>query len=46
VVEKVISDEIFTQSSPISILVTGATGFIGSRLISSLVKSGYTVTVV
>jgi len=43
-VEKVISDEIFTQSSPFSILVTGATGFIGSRLISSLVESGYTVT--
>jgi len=43
-VEKVISDEIFTQSSPFSILVTGATGFIGSRLISFLTKSGYTVT--
>ncbi|QDI89572.1 NAD-dependent epimerase/dehydratase family protein [Candidatus Nitrosopumilus sp. SW] len=28
---------------PFSILVTGATGFIGSRLISSLVSSGYTV---
>lgn len=29
---------------PFSILVTGATGFIGSRLISSLVSNGYTVT--
>lgn len=28
---------------PFSILVTGATGFIGSKLITSLVSSGYTV---
>ncbi|MFM7861515.1 MAG: NAD(P)H-binding protein [Candidatus Nitrosotenuis sp.] len=32
-----------TQSQPYDILVTGATGFIGSRLISSLVSRGYTV---
>ncbi|AJM92389.1 NAD dependent epimerase/dehydratase family protein [Nitrosopumilus piranensis] len=31
------------QESPFSILVTGATGFIGSRLISELSSSGYTV---
>ncbi|KAF6244577.1 NAD(P)H-binding protein [Nitrosopumilus sp. b2] len=31
------------QESPFSILVTGATGFIGSRLISELSFSGYTV---
>lgn len=36
--------ETFSQSSPFSILVTGATGFIGSRLISLLSESGYTVT--
>ena len=42
--EKIISGELFTQSSPFSILVTGSTGFIGSRLISSLAKSGYTIT--
>ncbi len=30
--------------SPYSILVTGATGFIGSRLISSLCEKGYKVT--
>jgi uncharacterized protein YbjT (DUF2867 family) len=33
----------FSQSSPFSILVSGATGFIGSRLISFLSASGYTV---
>ncbi|MCA9828018.1 MAG: NAD(P)H-binding protein [Nitrosopumilus sp.] len=38
------SDDLFAQSSPFSILVTGATGFIGSRLISMLSESGYTVT--
>jgi uncharacterized protein YbjT (DUF2867 family) len=32
-----------TQIAPYSILVSGATGFIGSRLISSLVSLGYTV---
>ena len=31
------------QTSPFSILVTGATGFIGSRLISILCSNGYTV---
>ncbi|MDH3488844.1 MAG: NAD(P)H-binding protein [Nitrosopumilus sp.] len=41
--EKNTSDS-FIQSSPFSILVTGATGFIGSRLISLLSESGYTVT--
>lgn len=32
-----------TQTTPYNILVTGATGFIGSRLVSELVKRGYTV---
>lgn len=32
-----------TKPSPFSILVTGATGFIGSRLISKLTSSGHTV---
>ena len=32
------------QTSPHSIMVTGVTGFIGSRLLSSLSSSGYTVT--
>lgn len=32
-----------TSSEHLSILVTGATGFIGSRLISSLTSSGYSV---
>ena len=32
------------QTSPYSIMVTGVTGFIGSRLLSSLSSSGYTVT--
>lgn len=31
------------QKSPYSIMVTGATGFIGSRLLDSLVKRGYSV---
>ena len=31
------------HSKPYSIMVTGATGFIGSRLLSSLSKKGYTV---
>lgn len=38
------SGDLFAQSSPFSILVTGATGFIGYRLISLLSESGYTVT--
>lgn len=33
----------FVQSKPYNILVTGATGFIGSRLLSSLIKKGYSV---
>ena len=32
------------QSSPFSIMVTGATGFIGTRLLSILSSNGYTVT--
>jgi uncharacterized protein YbjT (DUF2867 family) len=32
------------QSAPFSIMVTGATGFIGSRLVSLLSSNGYTVT--
>ncbi|HXW03472.1 MAG TPA: NAD-dependent epimerase/dehydratase family protein, partial [Nitrosarchaeum sp.] len=32
-----------SELSPYSILVTGATGFIGSRLISILVSLGFTV---
>ena len=31
------------QNKPYSIMVTGATGFIGSRLLNSLCKKGYTV---
>jgi uncharacterized protein YbjT (DUF2867 family) len=31
------------QATPYNILVTGATGFIGSRLLSSLIKKGYSV---
>lgn len=39
-----ISSEMITQTSPFSIMVTGSTGFIGSRLVSLLTSSGYTVT--
>ncbi|MGV7226225.1 MAG: NAD(P)H-binding protein [Nitrosopumilus sp.] len=38
------SSEMITQSSPFSIMVTGSTGFIGSRLISLLTSRGYSVT--
>ncbi len=38
-----ILDDSFSESKPYSILVTGATGFIGSRLISSLSSSGYAI---
>ena len=41
--EQMVSQSNAAHSKPFSILVTGATGFIGSRLISSLVSSGYTV---
>ena len=34
----------FNQSSPFSIMVTGVTGFIGTRLLSLLASNGYTVT--
>ncbi|HSA98465.1 MAG TPA: NAD-dependent epimerase/dehydratase family protein [Candidatus Nitrosotenuis sp.] len=33
----------FVQTTPYNILVTGATGFIGTHLISSLIKRGYSV---
>ena len=33
----------FVQNKPYNILVTGATGFIGSRLLFSLIKKGYSV---
>ena len=38
-----LSKDIHNQTIPYSILVSGATGFIGSRLISSLTSLGYTV---
>jgi uncharacterized protein YbjT (DUF2867 family) len=41
---QIISSEMITQLSPFSIMVTGSTGFIGSRLVSLLTSSGYTVT--
>jgi uncharacterized protein YbjT (DUF2867 family) len=41
---QMLSSEAFTQSSPYSIMVTGSTGFIGSRLVSMLSCNGYTVT--
>ena len=40
---QLISSSNVSDYRPFSILVTGATGFIGSRLISSLVSSGYSV---
>ena len=40
---QVISNTDVSQSSPFSILVTGATGFIGKRLISHLLQLGYSV---
>ena len=41
--KQLISESKASHYKPFSILVTGATGFIGSKLISSLVSSGYTV---
>ena len=35
------SPPVHTKNKPYSIMVTGATGFIGSRLISELTKSGH-----
>lgn len=40
------SDDSQNQIAPYSILITGATGFIGSRLISTLSKKGYQVTAI
>ncbi|MBM2819914.1 MAG: NAD-dependent epimerase/dehydratase family protein [Nitrosarchaeum sp.] len=40
--QKILGDT-FSESKSYSILVTGATGFIGSRLISSLSSSGYVI---
>jgi uncharacterized protein YbjT (DUF2867 family) len=34
----------FKQSNPYSILVSGSTGFIGSKLIKKLIERGYTIT--
>ena len=42
--EQIQSGNTITQSSPFSIMVTGATGFIGTRLVSLLSSNGYTVT--
>jgi len=42
--EQILSSKHISQSSPFSIMVTGATGFIGSRLVSLLSSNGYTVT--
>lgn len=41
--EQFLESQLKSQSSPYSILVSGATGFIGSRLISRLSSLGYTV---
>jgi uncharacterized protein YbjT (DUF2867 family) len=42
--EQILSSKTIDQSAPFSIMVTGATGFIGSRLVSLLSSNGYTVT--
>ena len=42
--DKIILSKTIQQSSPFSIMVTGSTGFIGSRLITLLASNGYTVT--
>ncbi|KFM18874.1 UDP-glucose 4-epimerase protein [Marine Group I thaumarchaeote SCGC AAA799-P11] len=41
--EQMVSQSDISHPKPFSILVTGATGFIGSKLISFLTSSGYTV---
>lgn len=42
--EQILSSKTISQSSPFSIMITGATGFIGSRLVSLLSSNGYTIT--
>jgi len=42
--EQILLSKAFPQSSPFSIMVTGATGFIGSRLVSLLSSNDYTIT--
>ena len=41
--ETIISHENEYKSKPYSVLVTGATGFVGNRLISALVEKGYKI---
>ncbi|MCH9658837.1 NAD-dependent epimerase/dehydratase family protein [archaeon] len=41
---QILSRKDFSQSLPFSIMVTGATGFIGSRLVTLLSSNGYTIT--
>ena len=36
--------ELSTQTKPYDILVTGASGFIGKKLLNKLTDSGFTVT--
>ena len=36
--------EVVTQTKPYDILVTGASGFIGKKLLNKLTDSGFTVT--
>ena len=42
----IISQESGYKSKPYSVLVTGATGFVGSRLISALVEKGYKLSLI
>ena len=39
-----ISESKYVQSKPYNILVTGSTGFIGSRLVKRLISLGYTIS--